>query len=143
MNKYSFSAVMNAFYENSLRETFYIPANAWPDDAVDVSDKTANVYMTTDIPVGKQLGNIDGMPAWIDIPPGTQEELIAEAEAQKTQLRTTADSEITWRQDAVDTGIATEAETASLAEWKKYRVLLMRVDTADPDWPTPPGQQAS
>ncbi|HBM7521157.1 TPA: tail fiber assembly protein, partial [Escherichia coli] len=52
-------------------------------------------------------------------------------------------SEIEWRQDAVDAGIATEEETVSLAEWKKYRVLLMRVDTADPDWPTPPATQAS
>ena len=30
-----------------------------------------------------------------------------------------------------------------LADWKKYRVLLMRVDTAKPVWPTPPGGQAS
>ncbi|WP_244173056.1 tail fiber assembly protein [Kosakonia pseudosacchari] len=31
---------------------------------------------------------------------------------------------------------------ACLAEWKKYRVLLMRVDTAAPQWPTP-REQAS
>ncbi|HGV0356736.1 TPA: tail fiber assembly protein, partial [Enterobacter ludwigii] len=24
-----------------------------------------------------------------------------------------------------------------------YRVLLMRVDTSDPEWPTPPATQAS
>ena len=64
-------------------------------------------------------------------------------EAEKSRLRASADSEIEWRQDAVDAGIATEEETVSLAEWKKYRVLLMRVDTADPDWPTPPATQAS
>ncbi|MBA8060821.1 tail fiber assembly protein, partial [Citrobacter sp. RHBSTW-00104] len=34
-------------------------------------------------------------------------------------------------------------ETAALSEWKKYRVLLMRVDTSKPDWPTPPVEQAS
>ncbi|EHA7715130.1 tail fiber assembly protein, partial [Escherichia coli] len=44
---------------------------------------------------------------------------------------------------AVDVGIATEVETAALTEWKKYRVLLMRVETADPEWPTPPATQAS
>lgn len=79
----------------------------------------------------------------MDAPPQSEEELIAETESQKAQLRAAADSEIEWRQDAVDAGIATGEETAALAEWKKYRVLLMRVDTEDPDWPTPPEQQAS
>lgn len=76
-------------------------------------------------------------------PPPTHEELSAAAELKKTNLRIQADSEIDWRQDAVDAGIATGEETAALAEWKKYRVLLMRVDTAKPLWPTPPGGQAS
>ncbi|EFH8813122.1 tail fiber assembly protein, partial [Escherichia coli] len=61
----------------------------------------------------------------------------------KAALRAIADAEIAWRQDAVDVGIATEVETAALTEWKKYRVLLMRVETADPEWPTPPATQAS
>ena len=63
----------------------------------------------------------------------------------KNSLRLTADAEISWRQDAVDAEIATAAETAALAEWKKYRVLLMRVDTSkapDIEWPTPPDVQA-
>ncbi|HHR5826829.1 TPA: tail fiber assembly protein, partial [Providencia alcalifaciens] len=33
-------------------------------------------------------------------------------------------------QDAVDLEIATDAEIVSLKEWKKYRVLLNRVDTS-------------
>ncbi|MCK8570557.1 tail fiber assembly protein, partial [Yersinia ruckeri] len=63
------------------------------------------------------------------------------AETQRTQLRSEADGEIAWRQDAVDTGIATKEEAASLAEWKKYRILLMRVDTStapDIEWPLKP-----
>ncbi|HCJ2114023.1 TPA: tail fiber assembly protein [Escherichia coli] len=39
--------------------------------------------------------------------------------------------------------IATEEETLLLEAWKKYRVLLMRVDTSNPVWPTPPGEQAN
>ena len=76
-------------------------------------------------------------------PPLSEAELVEQAEAEKSQLRAIADDEIAWRQDAVDAEIATEEETAALAEWKKYRVQLMRVDTADPEWPTPPVQQAS
>lgn len=71
-----------------------------------------------------------------------EEELIDAAESEKSRLRSVADSEIEWRQDAVDAEIATEDESAALVEWKKYRVLLMRVDTAAPEWPTPPAVQA-
>jgi len=45
-------------------------------------------------------------------------------------------------QDAVDVGMATDAETSLLTEWQKYRVLLNRVDvTTAPDitWPEAPG----
>ncbi|NCB57463.1 MAG: hypothetical protein EOM46_08115 [Gammaproteobacteria bacterium] len=59
----------------------------------------------------------------------------------KVHLRAQADSEIDRRQDAVDAGIATAEEADALAEWKKYRVLLMRVDTSTApaiEWPTPP-----
>ncbi|WP_162760601.1 tail fiber assembly protein, partial [Escherichia coli] len=33
--------------------------------------------------------------------------------------------------------IATEEETSLLEVWKKYRVLLNRVDTVNPVWPPP------
>ncbi|EFO1023096.1 DNA-packaging protein [Escherichia coli] len=44
-------------------------------------------------------------------------------------------------QDAVDLEIATEEETLLLEAWKKYRVLLNRVDTStaqDIEWPVAP-----
>lgn len=66
---------------------------------------------------------------------------VAAAEQKKNTLRAAADAEISWLQDAVDAGIASDEETALLAEWKKYRVLLMRVDTSkapDIEWPKPP-----
>lgn len=88
-------------------------------------------------------GVVYNMPAWVDIPLPTYEEKIAAAEAIKLNLKANADSEIAWRQDAVDAGIATDEETDALADWKKYRVLLMRVDTAKPDWPMLPEEKAS
>ncbi|ECY4497100.1 tail fiber assembly protein, partial [Salmonella enterica subsp. enterica serovar Stanley] len=36
---------------------------------------------------------------------------------------------------------ATDDEKAQLDEWKKYRVLVNRVDTANPDWPDVPVSQ--
>nr|WP_257625584.1 tail fiber assembly protein [Enterobacter hormaechei] len=63
---------------------------------------------------------------------------VADAEQKKSALRAATDAEIAWRQDAVDAGLVAEEETAALTEWKKYRVLLMRVDTANPVWPPLP-----
>lgn len=130
------------FYPLSMREV-YEASDSWPIEYIEVDEYVFTEFSATP-PEGKIRGTgDDGMPAWVDIPPPTQEEIVAEAELKKANLRVLADSEIDWRQDAVDAGIATEEETAALSEWKKYRVLLMRVDTAKPVWPTPPGEQAS
>ncbi|EOD4088102.1 tail fiber assembly protein, partial [Yersinia enterocolitica] len=93
-------------------------------------------------PTGKIRGVRDnGMPAWVDLPPPTHEELIAKANAKKSQLKAIADSEIEWRQDAVDDRSASDKEITALASWRKYRVALMRVDTSNPleiEWPVLP-----
>ncbi|MFZ5128864.1 tail fiber assembly protein [Enterobacter roggenkampii] len=63
-----------------------------------------------------------------------------DSEREKSALRARAETEIGWRQDAVDADIATDEEKAALAAWKKYRVLLMRVDTSADEiaWPELP-----
>ncbi|EKM0566278.1 tail fiber assembly protein [Escherichia coli] len=138
---YLFSPSTLGFYPIEMKEE-YLTNGSLPSDVVEVSDSVRNKYNFTP-PEGKQLSSSQNMPVWIDIPPATREELIADAEREKLRLKAVADDEISWRQDAVDAGIATAEETAALSEWKKYRVMLMRVDTAKPVWPTPPGEQAS
>ncbi|HAT3897190.1 tail fiber assembly protein [Citrobacter freundii] len=138
---YLFSPSTLGFYPIEMKEE-YLTNGSLPSDVVEVSDSVRNEYNFTP-PEGKQLSSSQNMPIWIDIPPATREELIADAEREKLRLKAVADDEISWRQDAVDAGIATAEETAALSEWKKYRVMLMRVDTAKPVWPTPPGEQAS
>ena len=141
MNKYKWSAKYNAFFPIEMLHAYQ---SSWDDlsDLIDIDD-TVEAEFNGEPPEGKVRGVNDGIPAWVDIPLPTYEEKIAAAEAIKLNLKANADSEIVWRQDAVDTGIATDEETSALADWKKYRVLLMRVDTAKPVWPTPPGKQAS
>ncbi|EPM5600669.1 tail fiber assembly protein [Citrobacter braakii] len=86
----------------------------------------------------------DGAPVAVEnisAPPVTHEQQIAQAEYERGVLRARSDSEIAWRQDAVDAGIATDEEASTLDELKKYRVKVMRVDTSTaPDiiWPTFP-----
>ena len=141
MNKYKWSAKYNAFFPIEMLPAYQ---SSWDDisDLIDIDDSVVAEFNGKP-PEGKMRGVVYNMPAWVDIPLPTYEEKIAAAEAIKLNLKANADSEIAWRQDAVDAGIATDEETAALAEWKKYRVLLMRVDTAKPVWPTPPGEQAS
>ncbi|MBV7311531.1 tail fiber assembly protein [Morganella morganii] len=74
-------------------------------------------------------------------PPVTREQLIAEAEARKQALIAEANAAIAPLQYAVDLDMATHEEESLLKEWKKYRVMLNRVDTStapDIDWPVKP-----
>ncbi|EQC00324.1 tail fiber assembly protein [Photorhabdus temperata] len=71
----------------------------------------------------------------------TKEELIQKAEYDKFQLLTKVNNIVTPLQDAVDLDIATEAEKEALLAWKKYRVMLNRVDISlvpDVKWPEQP-----
>ncbi|EBA2360193.1 tail fiber assembly protein [Salmonella enterica] len=63
---------------------------------------------------------------------------LREAEGTKNRLLQIASEKIAPLQDAVDLGIATDDEKAQLGEWKKYRVLVNRVDTSNPDLPEQP-----
>ncbi|EJG8324065.1 tail fiber assembly protein [Salmonella enterica] len=66
---------------------------------------------------------------------------LREAEGTKSRLLQTAAEKIAPLQDAVDLEIATDDEKVQLDEWKKYRVLVNRVDTTNPDWPDVPVSQ--
>ncbi|HFT8240534.1 TPA: tail fiber assembly protein [Yersinia enterocolitica] len=108
---------------------------------VAVTDEELARYWRQTPPVGKTLGVAIGRPVWVDLPPSTHEELIASAITKKNQLKAVADSAISWRQDAVDGNYAKDNEVAELAVWKRYRVLLMRIDTSkapDIEWPVSP-----
>ncbi|ASG88693.1 phage tail protein [Salmonella enterica subsp. salamae] len=56
----------------------------------------------------------------------------------KNWLLQIASEKIALLQDEVDLDIATDDEKAQLDEWKKYRLLVNRVDTSAPDWPEQP-----
>ncbi|CAB5587809.1 Caudovirales tail fibre assembly protein [Providencia rettgeri] len=74
-------------------------------------------------------------------PPVSKEQLIQEAEQRKQSLLTEAAEVIAPLQYAVDLNMATEEEKVSLTAWKKYSVLLNRVDTStepDIEWPVKP-----
>ncbi|ELL0553031.1 tail fiber assembly protein [Salmonella enterica] len=79
--------------------------------------------------------------AWVKDEAAETAAQLREAEETKKRLLQTASEKIAPLQDAVDLEIATDDEKAQLDKWKKYRVLVNRVDTINPDWPDKPASQ--
>ncbi|WP_370419251.1 tail fiber assembly protein [Pantoea vagans] len=129
MKKYSPSA--NAFYDTNINLVI-------PDDAVKITDTK-----WADLLAGQAEGKViacgtDMLPCLTEQPLPTAEELISQAEEKRSRLRAEADSAIQPLQDASDLGIATEDEASQLLAWKKYRVMLMRLDISNAEkiiWP--------
>lgn len=140
MSKYIYSPSHNAFYLTALKAEYELSDN-WPEDGMEISDDLFIQYTSTP-PDGQERGvDSDGMPCWVDLPEPTTKELIAEAEQKKKVLLAEAQAVISPLQDALDLDMATEEESKVLLEWKKYRVLLNRVDISQaPDiaWPAQP-----
>lgn len=109
-----------------------------PTDAVELTNDEITTFYKITPPAGKELGILGGRPAWVDPPPLSAEELIADAEQKRQVLRTEAEDIIAPLSRAVKLGVATEEESALLLQWEMYTVLLMRVDLSKPEWPQVP-----
>lgn len=135
-----YSAKNNAFYEDSMRG-IYIEAGSWPDDACEISDEAYNALFD-----GQSDGKVitpgdDGRPVLTGPPPPTNEQLVAQANSRIKSLMDQATTAIAPLKYAVDLEMATEEEQTRLRKWKKYLVLLSRVDTSrapDLDLPDKP-----
>lgn len=142
---YYFSADRGGFISATFKDDGTYTEQTWPADAVICTDYEVETYRGQQAPDGKVLGSKKGRPVWIDAPKPTNEELIMLAESRKQTLMAEATAAIAPLQDAVDLGMATTEEESALKEWKKYRVMLNRVDTslgAAVVWPTPPASLA-
>ncbi|WHU85778.1 tail fiber assembly protein [Pantoea agglomerans pv. betae] len=132
MKKYSPSN--NAFYDTAINKVI-------PDDAIDITETE-----WTDLLNGQAEGKLiacgaDLRPCLTEQPLPTADELISQAEDKRSSLRAEADMIIQPLQDANDLGIATDDEAIQLIAWKKYRVMVMRVNTEDAGniiWPEQP-----
>lgn len=96
----------------------------------------------TDVPEGL---NIHGEWVWngTKIIPRqlTNEELIQQAQTRKTELLADASEAIAPLQDAFELGIVTDEEAARLLLWKRYRVMLNRLELSispEIEWPERP-----
>ena len=119
MKKYSPSN--NAFYDTAINRDI-------PEDAINITDQ-AWVNLLSGQAEGKLITcGADMRPRLTEQPLPTADELISRSEDKRSRLRAEADTAIQPLQDASDLGIATDAEASQLVAWKKYRVMLMRID---------------
>jgi hypothetical protein len=72
--------------------------------------------------------------------PLTGDALMQANTSQRDALLSTAALAIGPLQDASDLGESTDAETASLRQWKQYRIAVNRIDLTQalPNWPVAP-----
>lgn len=78
---------------------------------------------------------------WVTDAAAQQVAGIASANTTKARLIKIASEQIQPLQDVVDLNMATEVEKSTLNEWRKYRVLLTRVDISSAPaiiWPESP-----
>lgn len=100
----------------------------------DVPKDTTDKAPTSDFDVW------DGV-AWVKDAQVEKAFWIEEAVRELKERVSFATNAINTLQDAVDLDMATETEESNLLAWRKYRVLLSRVDTStapDIDWPVAP-----
>ncbi|WP_340610804.1 tail fiber assembly protein [Xenorhabdus bharatensis] len=138
---YVYSAKNNAFYPLDW-QLWYLEAGTWPADGIEVNEAVYAEFAANGPPEGKcRIAGKQGLPVWADIPPLTTEELQSRAEQEKRYRLSQAANAIAPLQYAVDLQMATKVEQASLLAWKKYCVLLNRVDcfaASDIHWPEQP-----
>lgn len=140
MKKY-FSNTEKSFYLEETVKAYQAQDISVPADLMTISDDEYEAFMVSPDRKEPQYNIEKECMEWVDIAPPTKERAIENAESLKAQLLSVAAQAIAPLQDAVDLSMATEEEIASLSAWKKYRVLLNRVDTSEPDeieWPESP-----
>lgn len=118
-----------------------VHGDAIPESAVEVSDELFDATIS-------EIGGIwkidaQGVIALVPFPPLTNEQLIQIANSERDALLRLAAIRIAPLQDAVDFGIASESEEASLLLWKKYRIDLNRLHLQEKypktiNWPQQP-----
>ncbi|HAK5377425.1 TPA: tail fiber assembly protein, partial [Salmonella enterica] len=123
--------------EDHRGETVYDTTNG---NQVYISDPGPLPENVTSVSPGGEYQKWDG-EKWVADAEAERHAQVTEAAARRKSLLQQAGEVIATLQDAVDLGMATKEEEQRLVAWKKYRVLLSRInpeDAPDIDWPVTP-----
>lgn len=129
-----FSANNKAFYDVSLKNAF-IQSNAWPEDAILLSDDEISKYVSTNPPIGYQLdSDSNGRPCFSKVGNATYEQAkksvdeLREIEYTKKVRSYIEEAEI--KKHMGDHDEYTRLMDLAVLERKKIQ--------AEHPWPTPP-----
>ncbi|HHG8786716.1 TPA: tail fiber assembly protein [Citrobacter sedlakii] len=142
MNKYCYSASMNAFYPFAMRSDYEI-AGSWPADGMIVSDEIASEFMK-EAPVGQmRVAGEDGFPEWGNKPEPTREEQIAMADLQQQNLLSLANEFMNSKQwpGKAAIGRLKGDELLQYNLWLDYLDSVAAIDANDApeiSWPIAP-----
>lgn len=144
MERYFYSVRSGGFFPESCKADYEASPNGWPFDAVEISNEDYRALFEGQSKGKIITANKNGYPVLSDPLLPTPEQIQQVMARKKQALMDGVRNHIEPLQDAVDLDMATEAEKSALLAWKKYRVLLNRVDIStapDIDWPEPPGAE--
>lgn len=104
MEKYIWSPSVCGFFPTSEKD-FFLLTGKWPDDGVEISEDEHSVLFP--VPEGKCIGDVNGMPAWVNPPQPPSSEL---RKAVLTELSSTYQDDIeklnrAWLAAAVNDGV--------------------------------------
>ena len=125
-------------YPKDLRGTIIYSTETGAETTMQEVGEIPEGY-TTSKPTS-EFDSWDGKKWQLDVSKQHQYE-VNQASAKKNQFIADATSQISYLQDAVDSQIASELEIQLLAKWKKYRVLVNRIDIEQApniEWPSQP-----
>ena len=125
-------------YPKDLRGTIIYSTETGAETTMQEVGEIPDGY-TTSKPTS-EFDSWDGKKWQLDVSKQHQYE-VNQASAKKNQFIADATAQISYLQDAVESEIASKQETQLLAEWKKYRVLVNRIDIEQApniDWPKQP-----
>ncbi|MDI9801768.1 tail fiber assembly protein [Citrobacter koseri] len=146
MGKMYFSPSNCGFYPEEFRKDYEASATGWPEDALEIPYELYESLLAEQQENKVIVAGDNGYPVLQHIEGPTSSQLKEIADENKQVLMMEAAEMIAPLQDAVDLDIATEDETSQWLAWKKYRVLLNRVDTSkapEIDWPEKPTEHTA
>lgn len=132
------------YYFDPASPGFYISPDSplIPEGSVEIRVEQYMQYAGIAWPENKVLGaDSSGLPAWLDAPPKTKQEMIDEAKGRRVNLITEAKDAISLWQTELQLGIISDDDKANLIAWMKYIQALNAVDTStapDIEWPVKP-----
>ncbi|MGD8163376.1 tail fiber assembly protein [Pantoea sp. FN0307] len=145
MNNYLYSATTGGFYLKEMIDVYKDSGDGLPDDVIEITSEDQQKLMDGQSEGKVIVADDNGYPVLRERPAPTREEEEKVAQLEKVNSMKVATDIINTLQDAVELGMATDDEAALLTAWKKYRVMLNRVDTStapDIEWPEAPDDVA-